>query len=153
MFQGILDEGKEDFDNQDVARVYINHPKLNHAIIVKPQALGDLSPQTIIDSVQNVVQSEEGLCIDDEFTVELGVVRMDKGAGRRHITDTSKDLSAKRSIVQINNDDNLCLARSIAVCIARREMDDSNKAPAQKKKYHLMRQGANYWMFRNLKTR
>ena len=37
MFSDILDEGKKDFDIQDVARMYINHPRLNHAIIVKPR--------------------------------------------------------------------------------------------------------------------
>ena len=139
MFYDILDEGKKDFENQDVARIYINHPRLNHAIIVKPRSLSDMSPKVIMDSIQNVVQSEEGLCIDQEFTVELGVVRMDKGAGRRYITDTIKDIRAKKSIVQIKNDDNLCLARSIAVCLARCEKEESSNAPEKSKRYALMR--------------
>ena len=121
--------------------MYINHPKLNHAIIVRPRPLSDMSPKVIMDAIQNVVQSEEGLCIDQEFTVELGVVRIDKGTGskRRYLIDLNKDISAKRSIVRINNDDNLCLARSIAVCIARREKEESNDAPEKTKRYGLMR--------------
>ena len=95
MFHDILDEGRKDFENQDVARIYINHPRLNHAIIVKPRALSDMSPKIIMDSIQNVIQSEEGLSVDEEFTVDLGVVRMDKGAGRRYMTDTKKDITAK----------------------------------------------------------
>ena len=141
MFQDILDEGLQDFDSQDIARVFINHPKLQHAIIVKPQSLGNLTPTTIMDAVQNVVQSEEGLCIDDEFTVELGVVRMEKGGGRRYITNIQQDRIAKRSIVAINNNDNLCLARSIAVCIARRIAEESNDDPIVKKAYKAIRQG------------
>ena len=74
--------------------------------------------------------------------MELGVVRIDKGAGRRYMTDTKKDITAKRSIVRINNDDNLCLARSIAVCVARREKEESNDSPAEKKRYNMMRQSA-----------
>ena len=79
-----------------------------------------------MDAVQNVVQSEEGRCIDDEFTAELGVVRMEKGGGRRYITNIQQDRIAKRSFVAINNKHNLCLARSIAVCIARRITEESN---------------------------
>ena len=143
MFKDILDEGRQEFDSQDVARVYINHPKLQHAIIVKPQSFGDISPSTIMDAVQNVVQSEEGLCIDDEFTVELGVVRMEKGTGggRRRITNIQMDRIAKRSIVSINNDDSLCLARSIAVCIARRLVEESNDDPEVKSQYQNIRKG------------
>ena len=126
MFKDILDEGLQDFDSQDIARVFINHPKLQQAIILKPQSLGNLTPTTIMDAAQNVVQSEEGLCIDDEFTVELG------GGRRRYITNLQQDRIAKRSIVAINNNDNVCLARSIAVCIARRLAEESNDDPIVK---------------------
>ena len=66
------------------------------------------------------MQSEEGLCLGDEFKVELGVVKMEKGAGggRRRMTNVGEDRVDKRSIVAINNDDYLCLARSIAVGMA-----------------------------------
>ena len=68
---------------------------------------------------------------------------MEKGGGdgRRRITNIPPDRIAKRSIVSINNDDSLCLARSIAVCIARRLVEESNDDPEVKAQYQNIRKG------------
>lgn len=52
----------------------------------------------------------------------VGALRIPRGAGRVRITKLSgpeNSIHKKKSIVQIINDDQLCMARSIAVCLAK----------------------------------
>ena len=55
------------------------------------------------------------------FSVIVGALHIPQGTGRRKVTSVigeDHSLFKKHSVVTINNDDNLCLARAIDVCSA-----------------------------------
>lgn len=147
MFQEVIDTGKQNFTDRDVARVYINHPDLHHAIIVKPRPLHDLTPKVILERVDNVIQSAEGLSIQEGFTVQMGVAQILQGQGQgTKILDLDKARHSKLSIVSINNKDKLCLARSIVVGKAFLEYKsetDKEKQLQSLKRYNQLRRGMN----------
>ena len=74
--------------------------------------------EAIMDAVQNVLQSKENLNVPEGFEVNLGLNKMVQRGKGLPITNIASDRISKRSLVSINNDDYLCLARSIAVGMA-----------------------------------
>ena len=51
LFDIVLNELKESYSEDDLVRVYIDHPKLEEAIIVPPTHLGKLSGTDILEHV------------------------------------------------------------------------------------------------------
>jgi len=72
----------------------------------------DLSHEDIWRLVSSLAQSAGGLDIADQFNIRVYNVSMPLGRGR--VALTCEDV-AKRSIVEINNPDNLCFSRSLVV--------------------------------------
>lgn len=75
----LVQEAGSDYQHSDMARVHINHPDLNHYIIVPPRALGELNADVVMNAVENVLQSEEHLTLNDKFTVQVAVAHMGQG--------------------------------------------------------------------------
>lgn len=80
IMKDLVEEAREDYQEVDMARVHVDHPNLNHAIVVPPRRLGDLNPEVIMEAIENVLQSEENLTLSEAFTVQVGVARMGQGA-------------------------------------------------------------------------
>ena len=59
MFGDLLQRGFEDFEEEDIGRVYINHPALEKPVVIPPRPLNEINPEIIMDAVENVLQSEE----------------------------------------------------------------------------------------------
>ncbi|KAK7590294.1 hypothetical protein V9T40_001907 [Parthenolecanium corni] len=68
------------------------------------------------DKIMQIVTSDETVVLTDcLFTVH--VVNMPRGASRRKIINLKKDRHTKKSILQINNTDNLCAPRAIITAL------------------------------------
>ena len=114
LFQSILDEMKKDYGDAGVARVYIEHPKLERAIIVPPKHLGDLYPDDIVEHIDNVLTSAQDIPADENVDINIAVVELLKGSGWRQIHDVNEDVHKKKSFIKIINSDINCLPRAIA---------------------------------------
>jgi hypothetical protein len=70
--------------------------------------------------MSEVLQSHEQLVVTQGFDISIGVIKLPVATGGGHkvtsLTGPRNSLLRKRSIVHIINQDNLCLARSLAVC-------------------------------------
>ena len=55
LFDTVLDALKENYSEGDLVRVYIDHPKLEKAIIVPPTHLSELNGSDILDHVDEVL--------------------------------------------------------------------------------------------------
>ena len=136
MFGDLLQIGFEDFEEGDIGRVYINHPALEKPAVIPPRPLNEINPEIIMDAVENVLQSEENLNVMEGFDVQLGVARIERGGTNGNpIINVQDARFSKRAMVSINNDDNLCLARALAVGIAKNNVEKANdgeKANAEK---------------------
>ena len=126
MFDDLLQRGFEDFEEGDVGRIYVNHPALQKPVVVPPRPLNEMNHDVIMEAVENVLQSEENLDVTDGFDVQLGVARIERGGTNgRPITNVQDARFSKRAIVAIKNEDSLCLARALAVGIAKNNVENA----------------------------
>lgn len=124
-----------------LARIQIDHSSLMRAILVPLQPLHDLDANQIMGNVERVLQSNENLALDTKFKMNVGLVHMPTGSGRMAITRIEDARIKKKSIYAINNSDNLCFARAVAVGLAhqnnygefrRLKHDNSQRKAAEK---------------------
>ena len=119
LFDTLLDHTREQYGDEGVGRIYINHPKLESAIIVRPKYLWELSGTEILQVIDEVLYSAGQIPADDELDINIAIVKLMKGSGRRAIRNVQEDTKAKRCFVTIQNDDLMCLPRAIVVGLAR----------------------------------
>ena len=115
LFETILTETRRNYGDAGVMRIYITHPQLISAIIVPPTYLGELTSETILRQIDNVLYSSGSIPADDEIEINAAVVEFLSGNGRLPILDLDTDLINKRATVTIKNKDNTCLPRAIMV--------------------------------------
>ena len=124
MFDNLVDDVRARHEPQSIARVYIDHPTLNKAIIVPPQPLDYLTSREIMEQVEFVLSSAEGVPVDGELDINVAVVRPLGGRGHRDnmfIHDYTVMRKKKRSILTVDSptaDDKFCLPRAIVLAHA-----------------------------------
>ena len=67
---------------------------------------------------KKVLNSHQELAMNESFEITIGMINLPKGSGRRPLTSLEGDknsIQIKRSLVTIDNDDQLCMARAIGV--------------------------------------
>ena len=69
--------------------------------------------------IDEVLYSAGNIPADDELDINIAIIRLLKGSGRKSIRDIEKDTVAKRCFITIRNDDLMCLPRAIVVAVAR----------------------------------
>ena len=125
LFESILEELRENYEGEDLVRVYIDHPKLEKAIIVPPTHLGELNGQDILDHVDDVLYSSGDIPADEELNINVACVKLLKGSGRRHLVNPETDIRKKKCFIRIINTDKSCLPRAIVVGLAKLKVDEN----------------------------
>ncbi|MCG8622527.1 MAG: DNA polymerase [Proteobacteria bacterium] len=115
LFNTVIQETKRDYGEAGLMRIYIEHPKLESAIIVPPTYLGEMTPELILNKIDNVLYSTGEIPADNDLVINAAVVEFVEGSGMKHILDIDEDLSKKRSVIKIKNFDKTCLSRAIVV--------------------------------------
>ena len=54
LFQSLIDEMRVKYGEYDLAKIYIDHPYLEKAIIVTPREVKDFNVQDILDYIDDV---------------------------------------------------------------------------------------------------
>jgi G:T-mismatch repair DNA endonuclease (very short patch repair protein) len=102
--------------------ISIEHPDLLRKSINVPfQRPANLSGMIIFTRIGKVFQSQESLALDGKLRITVQVVKGVKGRGRLTLKKAGNFfnfMKNKRGIVEIDNADNLCLPRALAVGIA-----------------------------------
>lgn len=107
---------KNDYALHNLVRIQIDHSSLVRSILVPLQALKNLDENQIMGNVMRTLQSNESLALDKKFRMNVGIVDMPAGSGSAlYINQVREARITKRSIYAINNSDNLCFPRAIAV--------------------------------------
>ena len=150
LFHSLIAEISETYQPGDLIRVFITHEEMvNTNIVVGPDYLGNISPQLIMDQIADVIRSNNFIPADKNLSINVAAIRNIQGLNFRHVINMAKDLTRKGCIISINNHDNLCLPRSIAVALALEETKRNPDDKAAKRRYNTMRQsdrnqGKNY---------
>ena len=119
----------------DLVRIYLQHPDLRVPITIPLRPWSDLKVRDVMDKIEHVLTSKESLRVQEGFNIHVGTIEVPDGGGRSkvvHVTGENSCLKRKKSVVTIQNTDNLCLARSIVVALAKLHGDplyDSIRKP------------------------
>ena len=109
----------ENVGDEDLVRLHFNHPSLTSGDIkVNLQRFADLTPETINRRLSEVAQSKEGLALDDDLQIMMGVIQFPRGGGRLTADNVSK--SRRAGYVQ-PDEPNHCLAVSLCICRERKK--------------------------------
>ena len=129
IFQQILDETIGGVPPQDQERVLIHSNRLEYPITFPFMSPERLTTERILAEFQRVIQSNQEFRLYD--TVDVNVIHVSmpsggKGNNRSEI-NLEKHLEKKTSIVRIQNNDDLCMARALAVAKAKVDNDPQDR--------------------------
>ena len=145
MFNDVLGQAKQGYADNDFGWVYIQHRNLFAPIVVPPRKLNHLNAGVIMDEIEHVLHSEENLSVDDSLEVHVGMIHIPQVGKWSKITDIKGDnnsLLRKRSVVTINNKDNMCLARALTVVMAKLDEDPEYDKVRRGDRYKLQTERA-----------
>ena len=125
IFDHLIQDVTEGMNPTDQVRFVLDSKQLQFPITLPFCALEELTTEKVFSQVEKVVQSNEEFRLNDAVNIDILRVEMPKGSGRSRRTtyDLREYLKKKKSVICINNNDNYCLARALAVSIARIEKD------------------------------
>lgn len=141
MFTSILEEINLSHNPYDIVRIYITHADVKATnIIVGPDYLALISAEVIMNHIADVIHSNNFIPANKGLSINVAVIRMLQGMKRLNVTNVWKDLVRKGCIIGIDNQDNYCLPRAIAVAIARQEMLNDRSDKTLRTRYNAIRQ-------------
>ena len=122
MFDDVLDRVRG--AGNDLGRIVIHHDGLHDAIVIPLQHWDQLNADTVMKMIEKVLNSNQHLAVNENMEITIGSIDLPKGSGgpRRRITKLNgknNSLQLKTSIVTIENEDKLCMARAIGVAWAK----------------------------------
>lgn len=151
MFDTLIENSQEEYEPEDISRMFIDHPQLEKPIIVGPLRLGNMTTEQVNKQVEYVLSSAQGIPLDRNLSINLACVKRVAGEGKRdgfYRLDYERDRKIKRCIVQVPspspNDVN-CLPR--AILIGKKYLEAKNQAKniSCKKKVQTLLSRARYF--------
>ena len=127
IFHHLLQDVTTDMNPNDQVRFILRSDQLQTPISIPFCSLEELTTEKVLSNIEKVVQSNEEFRLNDTVSIDLIHVEMPQGSGKSRVKRTTYDireyLKKKKSVIPINNKDDFCLARALAVAIARIEKD------------------------------
>ena len=120
IFEHLLDNITSGMNEKDQVRFVLRSTQLDTPISLPFMAVQQLTPERVFSQIERVIQSNRDFRLNDTVVVDI----VHKPA---HI-DITEFLRKKRSVVTIQNKDDLCLARALVVAIAKIEKDPMYKS-------------------------
>ena len=124
IFEHILKDVTRDMNEKDHVRFVLRSDQLDTPISIPFMPLAQLTTERVFSQIERVIQSNRDFRLNDTVTVDIIHVEEPQGSGRKRTTLNIREyLHQKGSVITINNNDNLCLARALVVAVARIEKD------------------------------
>ena len=125
IFDRLIQDVTKGMNPTDQVRFILDSDQLQSPITLPFCALEELTTEKVLSQVEKVVQSNDDFRLNDAVNIDILRVEMPQGSGRSRRTtyNLRQYLKKKKSVICINNNDNYCLARALAVAIARIEKD------------------------------
>ena len=151
IFEHLLNDVTEGMDERDQVRFVLRSEQLDTPISMPFMSVEQLTPEKVFSQIERVIQSNRHFRLNDTVTVDIIHVEAPQGSGRSRRTtlNIQEYLHKKGSVITIQNNDNLCLARALVVAIAKVENDPNYKhlrdpkRRAQEKKARELHEAAN----------
>ena len=146
IFDHLLEDVTEGMNSTDQVRFVLSSNQLQTPIALPFCSLEELTTEKVLAQVEKVVQSNEEFRLNDTVDIDIIRVEMPQGSGksrRKRQTLNIRDyLRKKKSVITINNKDDLCLARALVVSIARIEHDPRYNQIINSRRYTIQRERA-----------
>ena len=127
IFEHLIADVTWDMNAKDHVRFVLRSEQLNTPISLPFLHVEQLTTERVFSQIERVIQSNQDFRLNDTVTIDIIHVEAPQGSGKRILKRTTLNireyLKKKKSIIPINNDDNLCLARALVVAVARIEKD------------------------------
>ena len=127
IFHHLLADVTWDMNPKDQIRFILRSEQLDTPISLPFMDVEQLTTERVFSQIERVIQSNQDFRLNDTVTIDIIHVETPQGSGKSKVKRTTLNireyLKKKKSIITINNNDNLCLARALAVSIARIEKD------------------------------
>ena len=127
IFHHLLADVTSDMNPNDQVRFVLRSDQLQTPISIPFLPLEELTTERVFSHLEKVIQSNEEFRLNDTVTVDIIHVETPQGSGKSKVKRTTLNireyLKKKKSVIPINNKDDFCLARALAVGIARIEKD------------------------------
>ena len=127
IFHHLLEEVTEGMNPNDQVRFILRSEQLDTPISIPFLPVEQLTTERVFSQIERVINSNQEFRLNDTVTIDINHVATPEGRGkskRKRTTLNIRDhLKEKKSIICINNKDDFCLARALAVAIARIEKD------------------------------
>ncbi|XP_028517608.1 uncharacterized protein LOC110247906 [Exaiptasia diaphana] len=135
-FEGIIDDITTGMPAHDQVRLVLSTNQLDYPIALPFMRRDQLTAERLLSRVEQVLQSHESFTLNETVHINFYHVSMPQGSGskRRRTINLQKHLSEKRCIIQIQNDDALCLARALVVAKAKLSNDPAVKQIANSRR-------------------
>ena len=151
IFEHLLNDITNGMNEKDQVRFVLRSTQLDTPISLPFMSVQQLTPERVFSQIERVIQSNRDFHLNDTVVVDIVHVEALQGSGRkkRDLVDLKEFLHKKRSIINIQNKDDLCLARALVVAIAKIEKDPRYKTltdsrwKAQEEKARELHQSAN----------
>ena len=123
IFEHLLNDVTQDMNEKDQVRFVLRSEQLDTPISMPFMVVEQLTTERIFSQIERVIQSNRDFRLNDTVTVDIIHVEAPQGSGRsKRATLNIRDyLHKKGSVITIQNNDNLCLARALVVAIAKVE--------------------------------
>ena len=123
IFEHLLNDVTGDMNERDQVRFVLRSDQLDTPISIPFMPVLQLTPERVFSQIERVVQSNRDFRLNDTVMVDIIHVEAPQGSGRskRTVLNIREYLHKKRSIITIQNNDNLCLARALVVAVAKIE--------------------------------
>ena len=130
IFQQILDDTIDGVPSHDQVRLIIHSNQLEYPIAFPFMAPERLTSERVLSEFERVIQSNQNFRLNDSVDVNVPHVSLPVGCKGKKRADVNleKHLEKKRSIIRIQNKDDLCMARALVVAKAKIENDPSYKS-------------------------
>ena len=127
IFHHLLEEVTEGMPPNDKIRFILRSEQLETPISLPFMTVEELTTEKVFSQIERVIQSNQEFRLNDTVTIDINHVKTPEGRGKSKLKRTTLNirdhLKEKKSIIRINNKDDFCLARALAVSIARIEND------------------------------
>ena len=126
IFHHLIADVTWDMDKKDQVRFVLRSEQLDTPISIPFLPVEQLTTERIFSQIERVIQSNQDFRLNDTVTVDIIHVVAPQGSGKSKVKRTTlniREYLKKKSVITINNNDDFCLARSLAVAIARIEKD------------------------------
>ena len=127
IFHHLLEEVTEGMAPNDKVRFILRSDQLETPISLPFLTVEQLNTERVFSQIERVIQSNQEFRLNDTVTIDINHVESPQGRGKskrkRTTLNIREHLKEKKTVIRINNTDDFCLARALAVSIARIEND------------------------------